>query len=79
MENKNATGATNVKTVTKTTKPRQPPITYKEVKKVEDLVRAGKGTIEELVSAGVEERKAKIAIKKLKAEGIAKESIVIVQ
>ena len=79
MENKNATGATSVKTATKTSKPRQPPITYKEVAKVEGLIRAGKGTIEDLIGAGVEERKAKIAIKKLKAEGIVRESLVIAQ
>jgi len=88
MENKTATGMNKtVPTVTptatpkveKVTKPRQAPIEYKVVSKVERLVREGKGTIAELVEAGISERHAKIAIKKLSKEKVIKQSFVAVE
>jgi len=85
MENKTATGIKNVQPtvnqtstpkVEKVKKPRQAPIEYKVVSKVERLVREGKGTIAELVEAGISERFAKIAIKKLTKEKVIKQSFV---
>lgn len=92
MENKDVTGMKQERTnqrehpapastpkVEKVKKPRQAPIEYKIVSKVERLVREGKGTIAELVEAGVSERHAKIAIKKLTREKVIKQSFVVTE
>lgn len=57
---------------------RKPPIKYGTISKVERLVREGKGTFDEIVMEGVSEKEARLAIRKLKSEGIVKESLVIV-
>jgi hypothetical protein len=60
-------------------KPRSAPVAYKMVRDVERLIGEGKGTIQDLVAAGIPERAAKVAVKKLKAEKVIKESFVVVQ
>ncbi len=60
-------------------KPRSAPVAYKMVRDVERLIGEGKGTIQDLVAAGIPEKAAKVAVKKLKAEKVIKESFVVVQ
>ena len=71
--------ATTTTNAAKVKKPRQPSIEYKMVSKVEKLVREGKGDLKAIVDAGVSERFAKIAIKKLTKEGVIKQSYVVTE
>jgi len=61
----------------KVTTERAPVVTWSEKFQVFELIRSGKGTIDELVNAGVSDRVAKVAIKTLVKEKKIKQSFVV--
>lgn len=78
MENKFA-GKTAPATQPKTDapkKPRAPVVKFDEKVKVYNMIIEGKGTIEEIVAAGVSERVARISVKTLLMSKMIKQSFV---
>lgn len=59
----------DVTSVKKDKKPRAPSIKYTAIRDVEALIENGCSTYAELVAAGVNERVAHLAVRKLKIEG----------
>jgi hypothetical protein len=60
-------------------KPRAVAVTLKEKMNVYKMVGEGKGTVDDLVAAGVTPRVAKVSLKALAKENMIKNSYVVVQ
>jgi hypothetical protein len=65
-------------TVEKVKAQRQPPVAFADKIKVYGMIRDGKGTVDELVAAGVDERAARVTVKLLMKEKLIKQSFVAV-
>lgn len=65
-------------TMEKVKVPRKPPVAFADKIKVYGMIRDGKGTVEELVAAGVDERAARVTVKLLMKEKLIKQSFVAV-
>jgi len=65
-------------TMEKVKAPRKPPVAFADKIKVYGMIRDGKGTVEELVAAGVDERAARVTVKLLMKEKLVKQSYVAV-
>jgi ribosomal protein L13E len=57
---------------------RKPPVAFADKIKVYGMIRDGKGTVDELVEAGVDERAARVTVKLLMKEKLIKQSFVAV-
>ena len=66
-------------TVEKVKAARKPPVAFADKIKVYGMIRDGKGTVDELVAAGVDERAARVTVKLLMKEKLIKQSFVAVQ
>lgn len=57
---------------------RKPPVAFADKIKVYGMIRDGKGTVDELVAAGVDERAARVTVKLLMKEKLIKQSYIAV-
>ena len=67
-----------IETMEKVKETRKPPVAFADKIKIYGMIRDGKGTVDELVAAGVDERAAKVTVKLLMKEKLIKQSFVAV-
>ena len=65
-------------TVEKVKAPRKPPVAFADKIQIYGMIKDGKGAVDELVAAGVDERAARVTVKLLLKENLIKQRYVAV-